>query len=244
MTGLTMLLMAATACGGATAKDDDGLTKSEAQALVESGEASDAVCRANGFTDDGECDDWCPGGDDADCSVSNTACSDGDTKEADDGCNTCTCTDGAWACTEIACTNNGNNSNNGNTGSGGNNGSNNAPSDVLPLEIGECDADTDPLHIDSAKISGDALLVDVGYSGGCEDHVFTACWDGSFMESFPVQARVVLEHDANGDACEAYFEETLTIDLTDMKDGYLSGYQTSEGTIIVRVDDESVDYSF
>jgi len=30
-------------------------------------------------------------------------CKEGATKEADDGCNTCTCTEGAWACTEMAC---------------------------------------------------------------------------------------------------------------------------------------------
>jgi hypothetical protein len=30
-------------------------------------------------------------------------CQDGDSKPADDGCNTCTCSDGEWACTEKAC---------------------------------------------------------------------------------------------------------------------------------------------
>ncbi|MFZ6178461.1 DUF4215 domain-containing protein [Nannocystis pusilla] len=33
----------------------------------------------------------------------NVTCKEGDTKPAEDGCNTCTCTDGGWACTEIAC---------------------------------------------------------------------------------------------------------------------------------------------
>ncbi len=30
-------------------------------------------------------------------------CTDGETRDAGDGCNTCECVDGAWACTEIAC---------------------------------------------------------------------------------------------------------------------------------------------
>lgn len=269
MTMLLGILLVTTACGGVTTKDT--LTKSEAQALLNSGDADDTVCTDNGFNDDGVCDDWCPDGDTADCPTSNrctdgetkdaddgcntcfceggswacteiacsnnqpsnndpSQCSDGDTKQADDGCNTCTCHDGHWACTEIACTNNGN----GDPGS-----------DVLPLEIGECDTDTDRLDIDSAKIAGDELLVDVGYSGGCAEHEITACWDGSFLESNPVQARLVLEHDANGDMCEAYLQETLTIDLTDMKESYKSGYQTDQGTIIVHVDQaESVDYTF
>ncbi|PCC68073.1 Myxococcus cysteine-rich repeat-containing protein [Nannocystis exedens] len=33
----------------------------------------------------------------------NVACQEGETKPAEDGCNTCTCHDGGWACTEIAC---------------------------------------------------------------------------------------------------------------------------------------------
>lgn len=30
-------------------------------------------------------------------------CAEGESKPADDGCNTCTCVDGGWACTEIGC---------------------------------------------------------------------------------------------------------------------------------------------
>ncbi|WAS97010.1 DUF4215 domain-containing protein [Nannocystis punicea] len=33
----------------------------------------------------------------------NVTCEEGETKPADDGCNTCTCHDGGWACTEIGC---------------------------------------------------------------------------------------------------------------------------------------------
>lgn len=35
--------------------------------------------------------------------VVDAVCMDGDSKPADDGCNTCTCLDGQWACTERAC---------------------------------------------------------------------------------------------------------------------------------------------
>ncbi len=31
-------------------------------------------------------------------------CTDGETRPADDGCNTCMCSDGVWSCTEMACT--------------------------------------------------------------------------------------------------------------------------------------------
>lgn len=257
---IAMLFFAA-ACGGTTAKD--GLTKSEARALVESGDADDTVCSDNGFNDDGECDDWCPDGDAADCPVSNT-CGDGDTKTVD--CNDCVCSDGNWACTEKACDNNDPANNGSGVCSDGDTkqvecntcscldgawacteiacGPNNTSSDVLPLEIRECDRETDAFETRSAKIQDDTLIVDVAYSGGCAEHVFTPCWDGTFMESFPVQARLVLEHDANGDRCEAYPQETLKIDLSEMKESYLSGYQATDGTIILHTDDQTVDYTF
>jgi cysteine-rich repeat protein len=49
----------------------------------------------------------CPGpkqiGDESDTNI-NEPCMAGDMKPADDGCNTCSCVDGEWACTEEACT--------------------------------------------------------------------------------------------------------------------------------------------
>lgn len=40
----------------------------------------------------------------AECQTGSSTCTEGETKPAGDGCNTCTCTaDGDWACTEIAC---------------------------------------------------------------------------------------------------------------------------------------------
>jgi len=48
----------------------------------------------------------CPGpkqiGTESDTNI-NEMCMDGDMKPADDGCNTCSCVDGDWACTEKAC---------------------------------------------------------------------------------------------------------------------------------------------
>ncbi len=37
------------------------------------------------------------------CDDAGTTCTNGATKPADDGCNTCTCSNGGWACTERAC---------------------------------------------------------------------------------------------------------------------------------------------
>ena len=55
-----------------------------------------------------------------------TECTNGDTTSFDD-CNTCTCTDDVWRCTELAC----------DSGNGGSSGSNDA-SDDLPSAESEC----------------------------------------------------------------------------------------------------------
>lgn len=225
---LISILLLSVACGTPSTKD--ALTKAEAQALVEGGDADDTICTDNGFDEDGECDDWCPDGDELDCAVSN-ACTDGDTKDANDGCNTCSCVDGGWACTEIACDPNVDPGNNASTG-------------PQMLEIGDCPEGGDMLTVDGVSIKDDVLQVDASFSGGCAEHTVTACWDGLFLESFPVQARISLYHDANGDACEAYLSQTFTYDLTPMKDSYLEGYQATEGTIILGVEDQGTEYTF
>ena len=61
-----------------------------------------------------QCDQVCPDLDastaiaceckDGECS-SAAACVEGETRDAEDGCNTCRCVDGSWACTELGCAN-------------------------------------------------------------------------------------------------------------------------------------------
>lgn len=240
LTPVALLTLSLAACGGAATKPDGALTKSEARALVESGDADDAVCTANGFEDDGVCDEWCPSGDGADCELPDT-CEDGENRPAPDGCNTCTCSNDAWACTEMACGDDPDD-----TVSNDNNepGDNVDAPDVLPLEIGACDPDTDPLNVSNVKIAGDRLFVDIGHGGGCAEHTYRACWEGSFLESNPVQANIVLEHDANGDMCEAYLQETLEIDLTPMRENYEMGYPGTDGIILLGIGGEGATYSF
>lgn len=266
MTNRIALLLALTltaACGTPNTKDD--LTKAEAQALVENGDADDDICAEAGFNDDDVCDDWCPDGDDRDCAVSNM-CEEGDTKDADDGCNTCTCLDGSWACTEIGCAPNNppavcedgdtKDAEDGCNTCGCHDGQwacteiacepNNNPDPNKPqlLEIGDCSDDGDDKAINSVTLSGDTLTVSASFSGGCAEHTITACWDGSFLESFPVQARIKLIHDANGDSCEAYLTQDFTYDLTPMREAYVDGYQTEEGTILLGVEDLGAEYTF
>ena len=94
---------------------------------------------------------------------------------------------------------------------------------------------TDAYTINAATLQGDTLSIDVSYSGGCETHAFTLVAEERFLESFPVQLRVSLAHNANGDTCEESITESYHFDLTPLKEAYQTGYQTETGTIILRL---------
>jgi hypothetical protein len=81
----------------------------------------------------------------------------------------------------------------------------------------------------------DSLHVTVQYGGGCQRHEFSLHADRAFMESHPVQTRIVVRHNANGDQCRALLTRDLTFELTPLKDAYRTGYQQRHGTIILRL---------
>lgn len=123
-----------------------------------------------------------------------------------------------------------------------------------PFEGGEIlscdDADEladDPYDLQGASyVGGDELEIEVHYGGGCEEHEWALCWDGEFMESEPVQARLDLRHDDRDDPCRAYLHDTLTFDLAELREAYEEAYGAGPGTMILQLDGdgESVEYSW
>jgi hypothetical protein len=96
---------------------------------------------------------------------------------------------------------------------------------------------TDAYVINAATIEADTLRVNVSYTGGCETHAFTLVAEPRFLESFPVQQRVSIAHNANGDTCQDSITEDHVFDLTPIKEVYQKGYQTDTGTIVLRLKD-------
>ena len=96
---------------------------------------------------------------------------------------------------------------------------------------------TDAYTINAATLEGDTLTLNVSYSGGCEKHVFTLVAEAHFLESYPVQLRVSLAHNANGDPCEDAITEDYHFDLTPLKETYQKGYRTDTGAIALRLKD-------
>jgi hypothetical protein len=139
-----------------------------------------------------------------------------------DGCNTCECADGAIGevCTFAACG---------------------------PIPIVDCEElapfEGDAFDLGSVSVTEDTLSVQVSYSGGCAPHYFRLCYEPYFLESEPVQSTLRLQHDAQGDPCEAYPTETREFDLTPLREAWRAAYGGESGTIILRLG-EGATYSF
>ena len=84
-------------------------------------------------------------------------------------------------------------------------------------------------------IEEDTLTVTLSYGGGCEAHDITlvAYPSDVLPDSYPVHLDVVLAHDANGDACEAYLTDTYVFDLTPIRTRYRERYGDVPGTVIL-----------
>ncbi len=159
------------------------------------------------------------------------SCEPGTSVPAPDGCNTCECNeDGTLgACTEIAC----------------------EPADTDPFdgpELSSCEETTpfDSLEITEVTLVGDTLTLDVAYNGCDAGHPLGGCWNGNFDESLPVQTGLNIAHDNLGEACAGFPSDTVDIDLTPMRDAYLSSYGGDSGEIDISIPgwDTSVLYSF
>ena len=92
----------------------------------------------------------------------------------------------------------------------------------------------DPASIHSAIVEDDHLKLTVSYSGGDKKHDFQLFGGKTFLESYPVQYKLFLAHDANGDRAEALIKEELVFDLAPLKALYKSIYRDN-GPILLRV---------
>lgn len=90
-----------------------------------------------------------------------------------------------------------------------------------------------PVVVETVAIIGAELRATVGH-GGCRPEAVWACWDGAFLESFPVQVHLELRHAPAGD-CDAFFSQTTAISLAPLRDAYLAVYQGND-PLTVRVD--------
>jgi hypothetical protein len=94
----------------------------------------------------------------------------------------------------------------------------------------------DPYRLSDVVLNGDILTLRVGFSGCGPAHDFPLFMSGGFMESYPVQARLVLGHDDHGEQCDAAFERTLSYDLGPVRAAYEQAYG-QPGLVVLQLAD-------
>ncbi|SMD38893.1 hypothetical protein SAMN04488029_3931 [Reichenbachiella faecimaris] len=73
---------------------------------------------------------------------------------------------------------------------------------------------SDMFQLNGLSNDSTTLIIDVAYSGGCEEHTFELIWPEVMTMIYPPRYTVILNHDANDDTCEAYLSTTLYFDLS------------------------------
>ncbi|MBW1878179.1 MAG: hypothetical protein JRJ84_07445 [Deltaproteobacteria bacterium] len=104
-------------------------------------------------------------------------------------------------------------------------------------------SEIDTYDLESLDIDGDELDIGISYSGGCANHDFTLCWDGSWSRSDTKIVNLYLVHDANGDTCEAWISDDLTFDVSLIPEELLVDYYW-EYRANLRLEGETVMYYF
>ena len=98
---------------------------------------------------------------------------------------------------------------------------------IRPIEFSEkppMEIPSDHFGLLEVGLRGQILHARVGFSGCSPDHPFRLVMSGGFQESNPVGAQIVLSHDARGEMCAAYFEETRGFDLGPLVARYREQY--------------------
>jgi hypothetical protein len=81
----------------------------------------------------------------------------------------------------------------------------------------------DPMEVTVVQREGAALVVRLGYLGGCTQHRFDACW----YPAGPDDLVVVLGHDSHGEACTQWMERHLELDLSSIPEELTRGRAAS-----------------
>ncbi len=115
------------------------------------------------------------------------------------------------------------------------------PIDVKKAQLGDISQESDPITINSVLLEGNTLILEVEYSGGCEDHSYDLIGSEGVMKSLPAKRSIKLIHHSNGDSCRELVSETLKFDIK-----ALALNETTGSEIILLLDGtkESISYVF
>jgi hypothetical protein len=81
----------------------------------------------------------------------------------------------------------------------------------------EWPGNTSPFQLISTQCSGDTLILEVQYGGGCETHDWKLSTNRLWLKSMPPKMNLHLEHDSHNDMCRALITEKLYFNLSPLK---------------------------
>ena len=94
---------------------------------------------------------------------------------------------------------------------------------VLPIgDITTCTG-SDFVTLEALRVDGDELVLDISHSGGCGEHRYSMCWNGTFGTGIMPEAPMKFSHNTPGDPCEAMITKTLRFSLEDPIDAIGGG---------------------
>lgn len=89
------------------------------------------------------------------------------------------------------------------------------PADAPAVIVGK-DADIQvrsaPFEVHYADIINDHLVLQLSYSGGCEEHNFEVLSKGNYTSTYPPEITVHVKHFDNGDMCRGIIDEKRYFD--------------------------------
>ena len=106
-------------------------------------------------------------------------------------------------------------------------------------------AKSDPYEIQTAAVQDDMLVLDISYGGGCETHLFDACFGEVFAAALDIM-EITVSHDSQGEGCFDIVFDQLFIDLLPVQAYYKQVTGATNGVIKLVLDGEAdaVFYSF
>lgn len=92
----------------------------------------------------------------------------------------------------------------------------------------------DPVLVTRITVQGDHLLLNVQYSGGCQNHDFRMYANRRFIDREPPHAELYLSHDGHDDGCGLTINNVLTFDLVPLQDA-LREWGSMSDAVLLRI---------
>ncbi|QSQ13950.1 hypothetical protein [Myxococcus landrumensis] len=122
------------------------------------------------------------------------------------------------------------------------------PSDGEALLVRSNPQPQDPISIESGRVEGSTLVLNVSHGGGCAEHSYALAWDGTFQTNAAAEpvANLVVIHNANGDRCKAIKFAEPRFDLSSLTRALAdkSGKGSGSVELVVQGLAEPVRYTF